>query len=162
MPTFRWIETDPIVPTYCGGFTIQPSELRAEVWLAIAGAARGIGYFTQTWSPEHKTFDVQPQLIGELQRTNAQLRRLTPALLGDGVAASADTGAIKLVARRANGRVYVFAVNRTREFVKAQLHVAALGGSRVAAYDEARKLRARTGNLIDDFEPLAVHIYVAG
>jgi hypothetical protein len=162
MPTFQWIETGPIVPTYCGGFTMQPAELRAEVWLAIAGGARGIGYFTHTWSPEHKTFDVQPLLIGELQRTNAQLRRLTAGLLGQGVPASADSGAIKLVARRANGRVYVFAVNSTRDFVKAQLHVSALGDRRVTAYDESRVLQAQSGHLVDNFTPLAVHIYMTG
>ena len=27
--------------TYCGGFKMQPAELRAEVWLAVAGGARG-------------------------------------------------------------------------------------------------------------------------
>lgn len=162
MPTFQWIETGPIVPTYCGGFVMQPAELRAEVWLAIAGGARGIGYFTHTWSPEHSTFDVQPALVDELQRTNAQLRRLSAGLLGDDVAAASDTGAIKLAARRAGDRVYVFAVNSTREYVKAELEVPALGTGDVDVLDESRDLQARDGVLIDDFTPLAVHVYVAG
>lgn len=160
MPTFQWIETGPIVPTYCGGFEMEPAELRAEVWLAIAGGARGIGYFTHTWSPDHDAFDVSAQLVGELQRTNAQLRRLTPALLGDDVAASVDTDAVKLVARRANGRVYVFAVNSARESVKAQMLVPALGTGRVGVDAESRALGVNRGVLIDTFAPLAVHVYV--
>jgi hypothetical protein len=160
MPTFQWIETGPIVPTYCGGFEMQPEELRAEVWLAIAGGARGIGYFTHTWSPEHSTFDVRPPLVDELRRTNAQLRRLSDALLGDAVAAGSDTGAIKLAARSAGGRVYVFAVNSTREHVKAQLEVPELGSGGVVVYEESRTLPARDGIVIDGFAPLAVHVYV--
>jgi hypothetical protein len=54
MPTFQWIETGPIRPGYCGGFQMTPAELRAEVWLAIAGGARAIGYFTHTWNPDDK------------------------------------------------------------------------------------------------------------
>ncbi len=50
-PTFQWIETGPINPTYCGGFAMTAAELRAEVWLAIAGGATGIGYFTHTIMP---------------------------------------------------------------------------------------------------------------
>ena len=49
-PTFQWIETGPIRPSYCGGFTMTPEELIAEVWLAVIGGARGIGYFTHTWT----------------------------------------------------------------------------------------------------------------
>ncbi len=162
-PTFQWIETGPIVSTYCGGFQMQPNELRAEVWLAIAGGARGIGYFTQTFSPDHRTFDVQPAIGGEMLRTNRQLRLLTPALLGRASPATADTGSIKLVARNAGGRTYVFAVNSTRDYVKAQLQVPGLGKRRVRAIDENRTLRAGLGGrLIDHFAPLAVHLYVAG
>ena len=51
MPTFQWIESGPIKPSYCGGFTMKPAELTAEVWLAIVAGARGIGFFTHTWSP---------------------------------------------------------------------------------------------------------------
>ena len=60
-PTFQWIETGPIRPTYCGGFTMTPEQLNAEVWLAVIGGARGIGYFTHTWTPDHHSFDVAPR-----------------------------------------------------------------------------------------------------
>lgn len=159
-PTFQWIETGPIVPTYCGGFQMLPDEVRAEVWLAITGGATGIGYFTQTWSPQHKTFDIRSEIAQEMRRTNRQLTTLTPALLGSRVPISADTGAIKTIARRANGSVYVFAVNSTRGPVKVQLHVPGLGNRNVRAIDENRTLRSDRGRLIDDFAPLAVHLYV--
>ena len=82
MPTFQWIETGAIRPEYCGGFKMQPAELRAEVWLAVAGGARGIGYFTHTWSPDHKAFDVSPSIESAIAKTNNLLAAVRPALLG--------------------------------------------------------------------------------
>ena len=80
-PTFQWIETGPIRPTYCGGFTMTPQELIAEVWLAVIGGARGIGYFTHTWSPNDNSFDVSPALQAAMAQTNALLSSVTPGLL---------------------------------------------------------------------------------
>ena len=82
MPTFQWIETGPIKPTYCGGFKMTPAELRAEVWLAIAGGARGIGFFTHTWSPGHKAFDVSVPLQRTMKKLSEFLGAVRPGLLG--------------------------------------------------------------------------------
>ena len=89
MPTFQWIETGAIKPEYCGGFKMQPAELRAEVWLAVAGGARGIGYFTHTWSPQHNAFDVSPSILREMARTNNLLSAVRPALLGQTILSGA-------------------------------------------------------------------------
>jgi hypothetical protein len=53
-------------------------------------------------------------------------------------------------------------VNSTREYVKAELEVPALESGDVDVLDESRDLQARNGVVIDDFAPLAVHVYVAG
>jgi hypothetical protein len=159
-PTFQWIETGPIRPGYCGGFTMQPEELRAEVFLALAGGARGIGYFTHTWTPQHSAFDVGGAMQRELKLTNSMLKALTPGLLGETTPSGADSPAIKLVARRAGAHTYVFAVNSLRQPVRAQLDVPALAAGNVDVFGEHRSLAVGQDQVVDEFAPLAVHVYV--
>jgi hypothetical protein len=161
-PTFQWIETGPIRPEYCGGFAMQPAELRAEVWLAVAGGARGIGYYTHTWSPDHREFDVSTSVQAEMQRTNADLAQSAPGLLGDRVASSADSPAIKLIARTAGDATHVFAVNSGTTHVRAQLRIPSLDDGAVRVLGEKRVLRAGGHAFADDFAPLGVHRYVQG
>lgn len=160
MPTFQWIETGPIEPTYCGGFQMTPAQLRAEVWLAVAGGARGIGYFTHTFSPQPNAFDVRPALEQTIDQIDRTLRIVRPGLLGRTVLSGADSSSVKLVARRANGFVYVFAVNTQIAPVKVQMRVPALGNGPVEVLGEGRSDGVSGGNLVDTFQPLAVHIYV--
>ena len=159
-PTFQWIETGPIKPTYCGGFTMSPAQLSAEVWLAVVGGARGIGYFTHTWSPDHQAFDVTPAVQTAMSQTNALLSSVTPGLLGTTVASSANSPAIKVIARAGGGKTYVFAVNTTRSDVKAQIRVPALNDNSVTVVDENRSLPIAGHALVDHFGPLQVNVYV--
>jgi hypothetical protein len=160
MPTFQWIETGPIRPTYCGGFQMSPAELRVEVWLAIAGGARGIGFFTHTWSPAHKAFDVTPALQRTIKRLSDFLGAVRPGLVGRTILSGVNSGAIKLVARAGGGRTYVFAVNATRDPVTAQLHVPRLRGGRLQVFGEKRSVTVGGDRFVDSFGPLAVHVYV--
>jgi hypothetical protein len=160
MPTFQWIETGPIKPTYCGGFQMQPAELRAEVWLAVAGGARGIGYFTHTWSPEHASFDVSANLQHELARVNSLLAAVKPALVGTTVPSAVDTTAVKVIARRSGGSLYVIAVNASRSPINAKIHVPGLATRAVSVFGERRTVAAGDARFSDAFRPLAVHVYV--
>jgi hypothetical protein len=159
-PTFQWIETGPIVPSYCGGFAMTPEELGAETWLAITGGARGIGFFTHTWSPAHSSFDVSPALQGAIRRTSAAIRSLRPGLTGTTVRSVANSPAISVLARTGGGATYVFAVNASRGPVKAELHVPSLVDGRAGLYGESRSVAVRGGRLVDMFPPLGIHIYV--
>jgi len=159
-PTFQWIETGPIQPAYCGGFTMLPTELSAEVWLAIAGGARGIGYFTHTWSPQEQAFDVTPSIQHEMVRIDGLLAAVRPGLVGLTTPSVADSPAIKLIARSGGGRTYVFAVNSHRAPIKAKLRVPALRNGRLTVFGERRSLLVSHGYATDSFAPLAVHIYV--
>jgi hypothetical protein len=47
-PTFQWLETGAQEGT-CGADPVNGTLLRTEAWLAIAGGARGLGYFTYGW-----------------------------------------------------------------------------------------------------------------
>jgi hypothetical protein len=160
MPTFQWIETGPIKPTYCGGFTMSPAQLRAEVWLAIAGGARGIGYFTHTWSPEHRAVDVSPSLRWMMSKISALLAAVRPGLVGKTLPASSNSGGIKVLARTSGNTTYVFAVNALAQPIKVQLSVPQLRDGRLQAFGEKRSLTVRGHQFIDRFGPLAVHVYV--
>jgi hypothetical protein len=160
MPTFQWIETGAIKPEYCGGFKMQPSELRAEVWLAVAGGARGIGYFTHTWTPAHNAFDVSPAIQRAIAKTNNLLSAVRPALLGQTILSGVNSTSVKVVARRAGNKTYVIAVNASRAPINVQLHVPALRDGVVKVFGEKRSVSAQSDHVVDTFAPLGVHIYL--
>jgi hypothetical protein len=160
MPTFQWIETGPIRPSYCGGFEMTPAQLRAETWLAIAGGARGIGYFTHTWSPEHRAFDVSPALQRTIAKISGTLTTVRPGLLGDTIDSRANSDAIKLVARTGGDTVYVFAVNGNPAGLSAKLHIPDLQDGPVRVLGQNRTVMVRNHRFDDRFGALAVHIYV--
>jgi hypothetical protein len=162
MPTFQWIETGPIKPDYCGGFTMTPAELTAEVWLAIVGGARGIGFFTHTWSPDHNAFDVRASLQQTMKGLSAFLGATRAGLLGKTLPSSVNSGAIKLLARTGNGLTYVFAVNTLRTPVKVQADVPQLHNGPLKVFAERRSVTVAGSRFLDSFGPLAVHVYVQG
>jgi hypothetical protein len=160
VPTFQWIETGPIRVDYCGGFQLTVADLRAEVWLAIAGGARAIGYYTHTWSPDHKSFDVQPAVAHQMARTNALIAAVQPALVGQTIPSTVNTTAVKVLARRSGRTTYVIAVNSQRGPIRMQFHVAALREGAARVFGEGRTVSVSKGRVDDGFGPLAVHVYV--
>lgn len=160
MPTFQWIETGPIRPGYCGGFTMRPAELTAEAWLAVAGGARGIGFFTHTWTPRHNAFDVTPAVQRAVAHFTQLAAAVKPGLVGKTILSGSTTSAIKLVARRGGGRTYVFAVNSVAAPVTARLHVPRLRAGRLTAFGEKRAVTVAKHRFVDRFGPLTVHVYV--
>ncbi len=159
-PTFQWIETGPIRPTYCGGFAMTQQDLIAEVWLAVIGGARGIGYFTHTWSPNDNPFDVSPALQQSMAQTNALLRSVTPGLLGTTLASGVDSPAVKLVARSGGGRTYVFAINTMSSPNKARIHVPGFHDGPVSVVGEGRTVTVKGHYFFDHFGGLQVNVYV--
>ena len=160
MPTFQWIETGPIRDSYCGGFKMTAAQLRAEVWLAIAGGARGIGYFTHTWSPDHRAFDVQPNVVHQMIRTNATIAAIRPALVGRTIPSTVNSSAVKVLARRAGDTTWVIAVNTSSSAIRVKYYVPGLRTGNLRVFGEKRYLSASQGSVDDGFGPLAVHIYV--
>jgi hypothetical protein len=159
-PTFQWIETGPIKPEYCGGFKMTPTELKAEALLAIAGGARGLGFFTHTWTPNENAFDVTQPLQRSMQWLTQLVRDVTPGLLGRTVLSGSNSGAIKVIARTSGDHTYVFAVNAQRIYTKAQFNVPALGDGKIDVHGENRAVSVTNHRFIDTFSPLAVHVYV--
>ncbi len=82
-PTFQWIETSQMTGE-CPSMQITPQIVNAETWLAIAGGACGIGYFTNSWTGDlWNRWDFDPGVEQQIATTVAEVQRLAPALCAD-------------------------------------------------------------------------------
>jgi hypothetical protein len=161
-PTFQWIETGLIEPHYCDGVPPTPEEVRAQVFLALAGGARGIGYFTHTWSPDYDRLDLDPEVAAEIGRTNRQLEALAPAILSPRAPpATASDPNVYAFAREREGALYVFVVNAADRPVETTVRVPGLRGRPLQRFEEEPTVSARRDEFRDELPPLHARIYVA-
>jgi hypothetical protein len=151
-PTYQWIEAAPM--NQCFGLDPSPALVRAETWLAIAGGARGIGFFPSEWRP-----DVE----AEIARLGHQIASLSAALLAPEATVSVmpSESPVRAGARRLNGATYVIAVNSWTDRATARLRVDGLREGPLAVLGEGRTVQVRDGVLVDSFRGLGVHAYVA-
>ena len=150
-PTFQWIEAST---WKCAGEAqrVTPATVRAESWLAVAGGARGLGFFPADWPA-----DVGPGVAGVAKEVTA----LGAALVAPDAPASA-TAPVIVAARRVHGALYVIAVNPTRDVVQATVRAPGLAGREVSVLGEQRVVASSGDSFEDVFGPLEVHLYVAG
>ncbi len=148
-PTFQWIEARS---WRCGapGLRVTPATIRAESWLAIAGGARGLGFFPADWPAE---------LTPAIARVSREVTALQPALTApdEPVAAGAPLVA---AARSFGGAFYVVAVNPTRSRVRGTIRSPRLSHGSASVLGEGYSVPMTHGALSDGFAPLAVHVYV--
>ena len=150
-PTFQWIEAGPM--EHCReNQDPTPTVVRAETWLAIAGGAKGIGYFPDWW---------EETIRSEVRLTNREILALAPALLSPVAKANWSTeGAVRIGARRYNGATYVIAVNTSTSDATASFSVPGLGGRSLRVFRDGRTVKP-LGDLVSDKLPgLGVAVYV--
>jgi hypothetical protein len=150
-PTFQWIEAGPM--EHCTwNQDPTPEVVRAETWLAIAGGARGIGYFPDYW---------EEQIRNEVRLTNREILALAPALLAPAAKATWSLQSpVRVSARRYNGATYIVAVNASTQPATASFGIPGLGGRKLRVFREGR-LVSPMGDLVTDRLPgLGVAIYV--
>lgn len=149
-PTFQWIEASTW-KCRAPALRVTPATVRAESWLAVAGGARGLGFFPADWPP-----GVTPGIAMVVKEVTA----ISAALLAPDAPVSA-TAPVVAAARALSGALYVIAVNPTRTAVRATIQAPGLAGRTASALGEGRSVAASGGSLADAFGPLAVHLYVA-
>jgi hypothetical protein len=161
-PTYQWIETGPIDGRCTARGPVTPEEVRAEVWLAIAGGATGIGYFTHTWTRgDWFRFDVDFPIRAAITQTNGEIRALAPVLLSQQVAARAKEP-VYAGARRVGNAVYVIAVNASERAAATRIKVPALRTARAARISGTTLRRTVTdATIADRLGPFEVRVYVA-
>jgi hypothetical protein len=149
-PTFQWIE----VRTWkCNAPAVRvtAATVRAESWLAVAGGARGLGFFPAGWDPA-----VTPAIAAVSKETAA-----IGAALAAADAPVAATAPVVATARTVSGALYVIAVNPTRTAVHATITAPGLNGRTLTALGEGRTVASSGDSFDDGFGWLAVHLYVA-
>ena len=148
-PTFQWIEAST---WKCTGLAEQvtPLTVRAESWLAVAGGARGLGFFPADWPA-----DVSPGVAGVAKEVTA----LGAALVAHDAPVSATAPVIS-AARKVHGALYVIAVNPTKSTVLATVRAPGLAGREASVLGEQRAVASSGDSFEDSFRPLEVHIYV--
>ena len=150
-PTYQWIEAAPM--SQCGGLDPSPALVRAETWLAIAGGARGIGYFPGQWRQD---------VTAEIGRINVWISSLAPALLSaERPVTVTPAEPVYAGARTYDGATYVIAVNSWLPRATVKIEVPGLTAKTVQVWGEGRSLPVTNGAITDFFRGLGVHIYVA-
>ena len=120
-PTFQWIEAAQM--EICLGLEPSPAIVRAEAWLAIAGGARGLGFFPDYWRPD---------VAAEITRISRETASLSSALLAPEMPVEFDRkGFVKVGARRFNGATYVIAANAAFTRRRATFSVPGLTATRM-------------------------------
>ena len=168
-PTYQWIETNAI-ELNCGADPVPAQAVTAESWLAVAGGATGIGYFTHLFldgGANWQHFAVSAANQNAIRRAAAAFGELAPALT--------TTPRYGFVARRSplrvgyrilNGAVYVIAANSSAQPVRQSFVVPALadpkGGRAGFTYGEGQRPVHATndGTITDRYAGYGVHIYI--
>jgi hypothetical protein len=150
-PTFQWIEAGPM--EHCTwNQDPTPAVVRAETWLAIAGGARGIGYFPDYW---------EEGIRNEVRLTNREILALAPALLGPVAKANWSVESpVRVTARRFNGATYVIAVNTSTSQVSTSFTVPGLGGRNLRVFRDGRVVKPMGDLVVDKLAGLGVAVYV--
>jgi hypothetical protein len=150
-PTFQWIEAGPM--EHCPGVNPTPTDVQAETWLAIAGGARGIGYFPDYWAEDIRNL---------VTSTNRDIAALAPALLDQVVSATWSTATpIRVGVRRHNGAVYVIAVNTSTSPQPVSFTVPGLGGRPLQVFTDGRTIKPYGDLAVDKLPGLGVAVYIA-
>jgi hypothetical protein len=150
-PTFQWIEAGPM--EHCrANLDPTPAVVRAETWLAIAGGARGIGYFPDYWEED---------IRNEVRHSNREIVALAPALLAPVAKASwSIESPVRVGVRRYNGATYVVAVTTSTAPATASFSVPGIGGRKLRVFRDGRVVTPLGDLVVDKLPGLGVAVYV--
>jgi hypothetical protein len=151
-PTFQWIEAAGMTCPHDGPTAVTPATVRVESWLAIAGGAKGLGFFP----PAAWTGDVGEAIAD----VTATVRQLGPALTAPEAEARVDPpdGLVKAGARRHGGLTIVVA-NAGDEPASAAITVPGLGGRMLTVVGTGRRVTPDGDTFRERFPPLAARVY---
>jgi hypothetical protein len=150
-PTFQWIEAGPM--EHCrNNEDPTPTVVRAETWLAIAGGARGIGYFPDWWAED---------IRNEVRLVNREILALAPALLAPVAKVNWSTESpVRVGARRYNGATYIIAVNTSTSPTSTSFTMLGLGGRKLRVFRDGRIVTPLGDLVVDKLPGLGVAVYV--
>jgi hypothetical protein len=162
-PVWCWIETTHInsqqKPT--------PSQVKAEVWMALIHGARGFGYFCHEWVPEFNANALldDPVMLPAVTRINEQIHQLAAVLNSPdipgmvSVSSSTTDVPVDFMVKAIYDTLYVFAVAMRDGKTTATFALGGLADGTVEVIGEERELSISNGFFEDSFEDYEVHLY---
>ena len=129
-----------------------PTVVRAETWLAIAGGARGIGYFPDWW---------EESIRNEVRLTNREILALAPPSCPPSRRSNWSRRARCASAPAATtGRRTSSPSNTSTSETTASFSVPALGGRTLRVFRDGRTVKPLGDLVTDKLPPLGVAVYV--
>jgi hypothetical protein len=127
--------------------------IEAEVWLAIAGGAQGIGYFLDFWPPESAS---------AITATNAEIAALAPALLAPEAPVSFGPEGTPVKARAPSSTAPSTSSPPTPPSrSRRRASPPGLSVPLVRVFGKGRTLPLQRDRFTDSFPGLGVHLYIA-
>lgn len=153
-PTFQWIEAAGMTCAHNGPTAVTPETVQAESWLAIAGGAKGLGFFP----PAAWTGDVG-EAIAEVTET---VRQLGPALTAPDVPTNVEPAGtlVRAGARKTGGRLTIVAANAGYEAAEARITVPGLAGRTLSVFGTGRRIQPDGDTFVERFPALGARVYV--
>jgi hypothetical protein len=154
-PTFQWIEAAGMTCPHDGPTAVTPATVRAESWLAIAGGAKGLGFFP----PAAWTGDVG-EAIAEVTET---VRALGPALTAPEVAVTTEPadGLVKAGARRHGDGLTIVVANAGYSAAVATITVPGLGGRTLSVVGAGSRVEPDGDSLTVRLPALGTRVFQA-
>jgi hypothetical protein len=146
----------------------SPTEIKAQVWMALVHGAMGIVYYVHVFEPEFIEAGLlaDPTTRDAVRDMNLQIRALapvlnTPPLVGIASLTSSDVRVpIDFVVKRQGGATYLFAVAMRAGEARATVSLPGMSRGAVAeVLGEGRTIPIVDGTFQDGFAPFAVHLY---
>lgn len=140
--------------TFWASRDLTPAEQEFETYAAIINGVRGLYYWAD--HPKSKSH------WERLKRLAREVKTLTPVLASvePTPEVKCNNPAIELLVKKADGKVYLIAVNNTTEPLAARFDLSGLKGTAAEALFEGRNVELKQGVLGDTFAGYQRHVYV--
>ncbi len=160
-PTYQWIETNQLYPYMPAP---SPQEVQAEIWLAIAGGAKGIGYFThqEPVSANWRRYSVTPETANVISQTNYRIKRMAGILLkGAYLPPINERGnPVRVGAWDFEGKRFLLAVNSSEAATESTFGTSGLAGNMNPVGNPKRHFQVKYNRIHDSFQPFEAKWYV--
>lgn len=143
-----------------------PTQVRSEVWMAIASGASGIVYFAHEFEPKFVEAGLlaHPEIAAAVAAVNAEVRALAPILnrplVRDAVQVQVDgDGEVAVRAHRDGKDLVVIAASLSGAPLQATFTVAGQRTGKVARLGEERPATLTDGRFPEQFAPYGIGLY---
>jgi hypothetical protein len=162
-PVWCWIETTHINSSN----KPSPSQVRAEVWMALIHGAKGFGYFCHEWVPEFNANALldDPVMFPAVAEINARIHQLAPVLNSPDIkgAVTVESGnamvPVDIMVKHHGDSLFVFAVSMRNGESTASFSLKGIEDGKVTVIGENRELTISNGRFEDQFDGYEVHLY---